>query len=483
MAKTFRNLSTDTTLGGATPSDELAVSQKAIKEYVDQHGGGGSYTAGDGIDITNSVISVENPVYKNRDGTGVDGITIGRPELQYGDGDGAIIIGATTMLSPGRNIGGAVVIGGQAKTQWGGCIAIGGKANADGDVSIAIGGGSCAATGAGAIQLGFNQTNADDNTFKVANLNGNFEIMSADGTIPEARLASTTGTQQGDVLTLDANGDAVWQAAGGSSLPSQTGNAGKFLTTDGTDASWSDKPLVNGATGANSVMILPRNNAFGLSTRYAVSIGYNSIAFSENSVVVGVTCSSSSANYGIAIGYGASVGANNAIQLGGKGIPFTVNNSDANTFKVANANGNFEIMSADGTIPEGRLADTTNAAQGQVLTLDNNLNAVWAASGDVVVEKQDPTAANNYTWYRKYKSGWVEQGGVTSGGPAQVTLPVEMADTNYSIMGCSRQDSSGSGWFSAGVITTTGFGCNLQYGSGTQSSGTSIQWEVRGIAA
>lgn len=35
MAKTFRNLSTDTTLGGNAPSDTLAVSQKAIKTYTD----------------------------------------------------------------------------------------------------------------------------------------------------------------------------------------------------------------------------------------------------------------------------------------------------------------------------------------------------------------------------------------------------------------------------------------------------------------
>ena len=56
MASKFLNLSTDTTLGGNAPSDELAVSQKAIKTYVDSHsGGGGSYTAGDGIDIDTSV--------------------------------------------------------------------------------------------------------------------------------------------------------------------------------------------------------------------------------------------------------------------------------------------------------------------------------------------------------------------------------------------------------------------------------------------
>lgn len=31
--------------------------------------------------------------------------------------------------------------------------------------------------------------------------------------------------------------------------------------------------------------------------------------------------------------------------------------------------------------------------------------------GDWVVETQLPTAENNYTWYRKYKSGWIEMGG------------------------------------------------------------------------
>lgn len=29
---------------------------------------------------------------------------------------------------------------------------------------------------------------------------------------------------------------------------------------------------------------------------------------------------------------------------------------------------------------------------------------------DFVIDYQVPTAANNYTWYRRYKSGWVEQG-------------------------------------------------------------------------
>lgn len=58
---------------------------------------------------------------------------------------------------------------------------------------------------------------------------------------------------------------------------------------------------------------------------------------------------------------------------------------------------------------------------------------------DYVVESQEPTEANGYTWYRKYKSGWVEQGGTVKAGFSQsinwsyrnVSLPIEMIDNSY----------------------------------------------------
>ena len=53
---------------------------------------------------------------------------------------------------------------------------------------------------------------------------------------------------------------------------------------------------------------------------------------------------------------------------------------------------------------------------------------------DVVVKSRYPSAANNYTWYRVYKSGWVEQGGrggAINNGTLSVTLPITMANTNY----------------------------------------------------
>lgn len=58
---------------------------------------------------------------------------------------------------------------------------------------------------------------------------------------------------------------------------------------------------------------------------------------------------------------------------------------------------------------------------------------------DYVIESQNPTTQNNYTWYRKYKSGWIEMGGQVKGGFTKasnwntrtITLPVTMADTDY----------------------------------------------------
>ena len=68
--------------------------------------------------------------------------------------------------------------------------------------------------------------------------NGNVSL-----TIPTVNNPTITITQggvtKGSFTLNQASGDTIaLDAGGGGSLPSQTGNAGKFLTTDGTDASW-----------------------------------------------------------------------------------------------------------------------------------------------------------------------------------------------------------------------------------------------------
>jgi hypothetical protein len=108
------------------------------------------------------------------------------------------------------------------------------------------------------------------------------------------------------------------------------------------------------------------------------------------------------------------------------------------------------------------------------------------AKGHEVIAFQAPTAQNNYTWYRKYADGWVEQGGyaTTSGDTgAQITLPVTMSDAHYLINGTCNNDTTG-GVFHFMIYenqTTTGFTASPAY-AGEWRTGA-FYWEVRGMAA
>ena len=102
---------------------------------------------------------------------------------------------------------------------------------------------------------------------------------------------------------------------------------------------------------------------------------------------------------------------------------------------------------------------------------------------DYVIESQEPTAENGYTWYRLYKSGWVEQGGNFSGNsPLLVTLPITMANTAYSCFaGHGRKD--GVNWNGNPITlvpeTTTALGV-YAYGDYQNMTGW---WEVKGMSA
>ena len=196
-----------------------------------------------------------------------------------------------------------------------------------------------------------------------------------------------------------------------SGLPSQTGNAGKFLTTDGTDASWSDKPLVNNTTDqyGSSVSILGTANnksnsvSIGLSSNNtapeSVSIGYNSTA--GNAVAVGVYTKASSqgsvaigtgnsifslteatSNFAIAIGANAKATAQGAIQIN------SGTNSEKGTLCVGlygNSFQNVKLLDSDGTIPTDRFTTTPSADGTYVPTLSISSGVAtrsWAAPAD-----------------------------------------------------------------------------------------------------
>jgi hypothetical protein len=250
----------------------------------------------------------------------------------------------------------------------------------------------------------------------------------------------------GQIYTKTDTG-AEWQdASGGSSLPDQTGNSGKFLTTDGTNASWSDKPLVNNATGTRTISI------GGTGTGgYSLCVG---------------EASSASAFGSTALGFGCSASALYAIQLGNAGT--TVTNSDANTFKVANGNGNFEMMSADGTIPSARLAD--NGTTGQVLAkTDTGMEWKTVSGGG--------SGADNNGLEGDYcsKYGIVDEtssGLPTQGTGNQIIIPAQLV---MDIPGVSGQTTNTTK-ITHDLVSTTN--CEIFLAEGTVIEATNTYWQT-----
>ena len=113
---------------------------------------------------------------------------------------------------------------------------------------------------------------------------------------------------------------------------------------------------------------------------------------------------------------------------------------------------NNTIRVHDGQTPGGTpLAKRSEIPQQQ--TLPDNY--------DFVVEY----GGNSDNWYRKYKSGRVDIGGHYTGNAATITLPIEVANTDYEIMFTKNSDPAywATTHLTIGSLTTTSFTVN-RYG-------------------
>lgn len=114
---------------------------------------------------------------------------------------------------------------------------------------------------------------------------------------------------------------------------------------------------------------------------------------------------------------------------------------------------------------------------------DRNMRNVDTASkADSVIDFQEPTTGNGYTWYRKYASGWVEQGGLcaTSTGNTTVTLPVVMANNQYTTSADVSASTSLSGTYYVSIDTKTTTSIRVKPST---ANGIPACWQVSGMAA
>lgn len=128
----------------------------------------------------------------------------------------------------------------------------------------------------------------------------------------------------------------------------------------------------------------------------------------------------------------------------------------------------------------GAIGEITMDTQKNEIRLHDGLTQGGKIFGDTVIEFQAPSSTNNYTWYRKYASGWVEQGGivadVSSSGGATVTLSVEMRDTNYVVVATANElTDQSSAKVTVALKSTTGFKFNIDI---TRTVG----WQASGMA-
>lgn len=124
----------------------------------------------------------------------------------------------------------------------------------------------------------------------------------------------------------------------------------------------------------------------------------------------------------------------------------------------------------------------TDMSNGSKAT-QNAVDGVMPDAMDYVIESWK--AVDGSSWYRKYRSGWVEQGGHTSTGATAdvITLPVEFADTDYTVLVASSKrtttdtDTGGGQYIpTVGSYTTTSFRIS-------RTSANPPEWEAKGYAA
>ena len=93
--------------------------------------------------------------------------------------------------------------------------------------------------------------------------------------------------------------------------------------------------------------------------------------------------------------------------------------------------------------------------------------------GHQVIEFQAPTAQNNYTWYRKYADGWVEQGRglyIQSSATETISLPIEMSSAKYTLT------ALGANAIKCQNLTRTTFQL-------VTTANTYLSWQVCGMAS
>ena len=242
-------------------------------------------------------------------------------------------------------------------------------------------------------------------------------------------------------------------------LPDQTGQAGKVLTTNGTTASW-------------EVIDIPENvvvsdNYVNAKTWKGTKAEYDALGTYDDNITYFITDDYQNITYNDL----SNKPQINSIELSGNK---TLDELSIQSKLVAG-----ELVAGENITIDGTTISATGLAKTDLSNTSSNI--------DYVVESQEPILSENgyFSWYRKYKSGWVEQGGFlpnkSGSGTIQLIIPLASAPACVHLI----SNAPGGPW--------QGPQCNVEYNY-SASSGTVIAfnandgrtqmfWDAAGMAA
>lgn len=353
---------------------------------------------------------------------------------------------------------------------------------------------------------------------------GAYSDLSGTPTIPTVNNATITFSQGGvtkGTITLNQSSDeTISLDAGGSGtdLPDQTGHSGEFLTTNGTAASWSAAPTELPTQTGQSGKFLKTDGSSASWVGVAYSdvsgtptiptVNDSTITFTQGGVTKGTITTNQSSASTISLDaamavWGSITGTlndqtdlKNVFDEKIDGVTFVGSGGTGSTYSdiassytqgqnpILKWGGRYALFAGQNTVGTTYFVfggfTTDYGIQFNKINSDDTRENINIPLNHIVVEFQAPTSSNNYTWYRKYADGWVEQGGYVADRQGSVVLPVTMADTYYMITHMLRL--SGNVPTAAQIcpyvknVATTGFDF---YNNPT---GTTT-WKVEGMAA
>ena len=183
------------------------------------------------------------------------------------------------------------------------------------------------------------------------------------------------------------------QPAGGS-LPSQSGNSGKFLSTNGSTLSW-QPALINNLGGTSYVGNIYISSNYKAYNNYCVAVG--DYADTQGNYAVSLGYQATGGYYSIGLGAYAKTSVTGAIQIG-KGT-----NSTAGTMSVGlTTNGsswnNYRLLDSNGTIPTDRFTTTPSVDGTYVPTLtisSGTATRSWGTGGSSYTAGTNMSISNN----------------------------------------------------------------------------------------